>query len=196
MDDKKKYYTVLELAQGAQTYKKRVERYLEAHKIEPDYRDGKRGTKYYNENVKKMIDIDLNQVQFVRNETTKEVIKSNDLLVQEVSELNKQLREKNNQINGLLDLLKQEQERNKRLSDDRNSDLASIKNELETFLKESNKNMTEAQKSLESTKNREIEHVKHIQELENTINELKEENQNLKQQARHEPKKRWFQFWK
>lgn len=191
-----KYYTVKQIADACNTYKKRIERYIESHEIKESYRDGAHNTKYYDENVYKQIMLDLGSNAFVKADTAKSLIESQNVIQNELAE-------KNKQIDRLMKLLETEQAHNKELENQakliesaKNEEIGAIRDELEALLKESNKNMTEAQKSLESTKNSEIEHVKHIQELENTINELKEENRNLKQQTRHEPKKRWFQFWK
>lgn len=202
-----KYYTIKEIANACNTYKKKIERYLKANNIEPDYVDGAHYTKYYNKHVYEQALIMLSSDKKVLQDTTNGLKETQGLYEREINELSNQLRENSKQLTRALDMLKEERDHSKELElriHDLEKDLeknkthetGAIQAKLDSFIDEANKNIANYQKSLESTKKAEIEHVKHIQELENTINELKEENRNLKQQTRHEPKKRWFQFWK
>lgn len=198
-----KYYTIKEIANACNTYKKKIERYLKANNIEPDYVDGAHYTKYYNKHVYEQALIMLSSDKKVLQDTTNDLKETQGLYEREINELSNQIRESSKQLTRALDMLKEERDHSKELElriydleKNKTQETTTIQAKIDAFLNEANKNIADYQKSLESTKNREIEHVKHIQELENTINELKEENQNLKQQARHEPKKRWFQFWK
>ncbi len=190
-----KYYTIKEIANACNTYKKKIERYLKANNIEPDYVDGAHYTKYYNKHVYEQALIMLSSDKKVLQDTTNGLKETQGLYEREINELSNQLRENSKQLTRALDMLKEERDHSKELElriHDLEKDLeknkthetGAIQAKLDAFIDEANKNIANYQKSLESTKKAEIEHVKRIQELEQEIEDLKK------------PEKKWYQFWK
>lgn len=178
------YYTIKQIADACNTYKKRIERYIESHEIKESYRDGSHNTKYYDENVYKQITLDLGSNAFVKVNTANGLIESQSVLQNELTE-------KNKQIDRLMALLETEQTHTKELENQvkmiesaKKEETGAIQAKLDAFIDEANKNIANYQKSLESTKKAEIEHVKRIRELEQQIEDLKK------------PEKKWYQFWK
>lgn len=190
-----KYYTIKEIANACNTYKKKIERYLKANNIEPDYVDGAHYTKYYNKHVYEQALIMLSSDKKVLQDTTNGLKETQGLYEREINELSNQLRENSKQLTRALDMLKEERDHSKELElriHDLEKDLeknkthetGAIQAKLDAFIDEANKNIANYQKSLESTKKAEIEHVKRIRELEQEIEDLKK------------PEKKWYQFWK
>lgn len=190
-----KYYTIKEIANACNTYKKKIERYLKANNIEPDYVDGAHYTKYYNKHVYEQALIMLSSDKKVLQDTTNGLKETQGLYEREINELSNQLRENSKQLTRALDMLKEERDHSKELElriHDLEKDLeknkthetGAIQAKLDAFIDEANKNIANYQKSLESTKKAEIEHVKRIRELEQQIEDLKK------------PEKKWYQFWK
>lgn len=190
-----KYYTIKEIANACNTYKKKIERYLKANNIEPDYVDGAHYTKYYNKHVYEQALIMLSSDKKVLQDTTNGLKETQGLYEREINELSNQVRENSKQLTRALDMLKEERDHSKELElriHDLEKDLeknkthetGAIQAKLDAFIDEANKNIANYQKSLESTKKAEIEHVKRIRELEQEIEDLKK------------PEKKWYQFWK
>lgn len=186
-----KYYTIKEIANACNTYKKKIERYLKANNIEPDYVDGAHYTKYYNKHVYEQALIMLSSDKKVLQDTTNGLKETQGLYEREINELSNQLRENSKQLTRALDMLKEERDHSKELElrihdleKNKTHETGAIQAKLDAFIDEANKNIANYQKSLESTKKAEIEHVKRIQELEQEIEDLKK------------PEKKWYQFWK
>lgn len=114
-------YTVKEIADQTGTYKVRVERYLKANSIEPEYVLGGRNTKYYSEQV--MLDyIDFikekEQEENNNNATEIETLKDSLELKRENRFLTEQLKENQKQIehlNATIELISSQN--NERISD-------------------------------------------------------------------------------
>lgn len=186
-----KYYTIKEIANACNTYKKKIERYLKANNIEPDYVDGAHYTKYYNKHVYEQALIMLSSDKKVLQDTTNDLKETQGLYEREINELSNQLRENSKQLTRALDMLKEERDHSKELESrihdlekNKTHETGAIQAKLDAFIDEANKNIANYQKSLESTKKAEIEHVKRIRELEQQIEDLKK------------PEKKWYQFWK